>query len=125
MKRSIRIDDDLVKKAEAKSAQVKRSVASQIEYWAEIGIAAESSSQVSKERLQELGEFSSSILNAIKQSVDSGNYRDELLKSGFAYEKSKMGLGFVDKVFPDQTRITGRVVNGEFVELNTEITRLR
>ena len=120
MKRSIRLDDNLIKRAEAKGGQLKRSIASQIEYWAEIGITAENSTEVPKERLQELSRFSANILDVIKQGVDSGEYRSELMKSGFAYEKSKMGVGFVDKVFPNNARITGRVVNGEFIELRAE-----
>lgn len=120
MKRSIRLDDNLIKRAEAKGGQLKRSIASQIEYWAEIGITAENSNKVSKERLNELSRFSANILDVIKQGVDSGEYRSELMKSGFAFEKSKMGPGFVDKVFPDNSRITGRVVKGEFIELRAE-----
>lgn len=38
---AVRISDDLVKKARARSKALKRSVAGQIEYWASIGEIAE------------------------------------------------------------------------------------
>ncbi len=38
---AVRISDDLVKKARARSRALKRSVAGQIEYWASIGEIAE------------------------------------------------------------------------------------
>ena len=37
MSTAVRISDDLVKKARSRSRALKRSIAGQIEYWAEIG----------------------------------------------------------------------------------------
>jgi len=41
MSTAVRISDDLVKKARSRSRALKRSIAGQIEYWAEIGEIAE------------------------------------------------------------------------------------
>jgi len=117
MKRSIRLDETLIKNAETVGSGVKRSIASQVEYWAELGRAQEKINQPSRADLNTLKNFNSNFMDQIQRDVKSGNVRKENLKTGYAFEKSKMGPGFVDKVFKDETRITGRVVNGEFVEV--------
>lgn len=80
-------------------------------------VDSNASKKVSRKRLRKLGSFSSSILRTIKRDVDSGEYRRTLMESGFSFEKSELGAGFVDKVYPDYSKITGRVINGEFIPL--------
>jgi hypothetical protein len=123
MKRSIRIDQALAKKAEAIKPQTKRSIAAQVEYWAEMGRVAEERNQPSSERIQALTNFNSNFIHQIQESVQSGEYRRGVLESGYAYEASKMGPGYVDKVFSDERRVTGQVVMGEFVELTQKQSR--
>jgi hypothetical protein len=120
MKRSIRLDEKLLKRAEQTGGTAKRSIASQVEYWAEIGESALKVQQASPEQLSELGNFNAGFMSNIKKNVDSGKFRKTMLETGYAFEKSKMGAGFVDKVFQDETRVTGQVTNGVFVELKSK-----
>lgn len=119
MKRSIRLNERLLQDAELEGREKKRSIASQVEYWAGIGQTVERErNQPTTEDLKKLSEFNSEFLAQVEKGVSSGRFQKELMKTGFGYEKSKLGPGFADKVFPDGTRITGKIVNGEFRELN-------
>lgn len=117
MKRSIKLDESLINTAEKAGNKNKRSIASQIEYWAEIGRAAEMNNSPTKSQLEELGKFSADFMNDIKEDVESGKFKKFILNSGYAFEKSLKGIGFVDKVYGDGRRVTGKIVKGEFVEI--------
>lgn len=116
MKRSIRLNAKLLKTAESTGAQTKRSIASQIEYWAEIGRTVEASRQNTDGSMSELNDFNERFLKAIEQDTQSGRFKKDILATGYVFEKSKMGPGFVDKVFKSGDRVTGKISNGEFVE---------
>jgi len=51
---AVRISDDLVKKARARSRALNRSVAGQIEYWAKIGEIAEDNPDIPFSFIQEI-----------------------------------------------------------------------
>ena len=124
MKRSIRLNEKLVEQAENARAKSKRSIASQLEYWAGIGQQVEQSTQPSSERINTLKEFNSSFIDLVQKSTSSGEFEKSLFgQHPHVFVKSKMGDGFVDKVFKDGTSITGRVVSGVFVELGKNKAR--
>ena len=117
MKRSIRLAEQLVSQAETEGTSSHRSIASQIEYWATIGRQVEADNKPSRERLNALEKFNTTFINHIQSSTSSGEFKETLFKKHpFVFIPSKMGPGYVDKVFADGTQITGRVVKGEFVE---------
>lgn len=117
MKRSIRLDSELIKQAETIGSRSKRSIASQVEYWAGLGRALEKSQQPTKEQLSDLLSFNSTFIEKVGEEVGSGEFERNVLQGGYAFEKSKMGSGYVDKVFQDGVRLTGRIIDGNFVEI--------
>jgi hypothetical protein len=119
MKRSIRLDEKLLEDAEKEGSGQMRSIASQVEYWASLGRAAVATSKPTTEDLNQLSKFNSNFMALIEKDVRSGEFRKELMKTGYAYEKSKMGPGYVDKIYRDGTRVTGKVVAGEFVSIDS------
>ena len=115
MKRSIRIDAILLKEAETVGKIEKRSMATQVEYWVQLGKAAEKLNQAPKRQIQNLKNFNKRIVTNVGVNIGSAVHRNSIMKSGYAYEKSKLGAGFVDKVYANDERISGKVVNGKFV----------
>ena len=71
---AVRISDDLVKKARARSRALNRSVAGQIEYWAKIGEIAEDNPDIPFSFIQE-------ILIGIEQ-VKEGEVTPYILEEG-------------------------------------------
>jgi len=119
VKRSIRLSEDLIHEAEMAGDVTKRSIAGQIEYWAEIGRAFEVNNKPTVAELRELSDFNANFMKKISDDVKSGKSREENLKHGYAFESSIMGPDFVDKVFRNGDRITGKVVNGKWTEVGT------
>ena len=116
MKRSIRLDQKLLSDAEAAGGKFKRSMAAQVEYWATVGRHVVESNEPSKADREAFKKFNRVLMQQVQSGVDSGQYKEGLFKKGYVFEASKQGPGYVDKVSPDGSRVTGQVVKGEFVE---------
>ena len=117
MKKTIRLDEKLIRLAEIAGAKYNRSVASQLEYWASIGRQVDEDRIQPSERLKALGDFNATFLNQVQECNASGDFEKDLFMiHPFLFVKSKMGLGYIDKVYSDGTIVTGRLVNGNFVE---------
>jgi hypothetical protein len=126
MSKAIRLGDDLCREASAKAKLMHRSIPLQIEYWAKLGKSVESF--VNPEVLISLlqGSVQLEVKPVYTPTIDTDNLFGEVESKkanlerhvsvvGYHYESSLSSPGFLDKVFTDGERITGRFENGEFI----------
>lgn len=125
--RSIRLNSALIEAAEVQGKTLHRSAPSQIEFWAEIGrriapvlshkdllaigqglarirVEAEPSSRIDPDL----------IFAAVEQQQNSSFVSEAAVPSKFQYEVSQT-LGYIDRIDADGNRITGKMIDGQFV----------
>ena len=124
----LRLDAELVRAASAAARLHKRSVPRQVEFWAEIGRAVESS--ISAEELLAVREGFArlvvdtsvsvpvepdAVLDGLEASRRDGSLSDRVCEQGVRYQRSAAHPGLLERVDRDGSRAVGRFLNGEFV----------
>jgi hypothetical protein len=109
MKSVIKIDQELFAVAQAKAKESRCSPTGQVEHWIELGQKADAEREESRLWLE----------RAVAR-IDSREFSERankivFAKSGFVYGASASGPGLIDKVFPDGTRVAGKLVDGRFL----------
>ena len=124
----IRLDDQLVRDAEAEAASHKRTPPKQIEYWAEIGktVSRFASSNDLLALIQGVAEVTiiappskpiapSDVFNKLDQDRKQGTLSHKVTQATIRYEASKSQPGLLDQIETDGSRQTGRFHNGAFI----------
>lgn len=125
---ALRLNDDLVKEAEAEAFVHKRSTPKQIEYWAEIGKSvvdyASTADLVAlvqgfaKVRIQPVSSHRvdpAALLSEVEQSRESGDLSRKVTQAVLRYEASQSHPGMLDEVQADGQRIPGHFHDGQFI----------
>ncbi len=131
LSKPFRLSLDLYEEAEKESKPLRRSTPKQIEYWAALGhkierflsvndvIAIEqglAKITLSPETVEPLEV--DTVFASLQEDIDSGTFMDSVRSKGdFIYEASATVQGMLDKVLKSGERITGKLVNGQFVPL--------
>ncbi len=120
MSQPVKLSDELVLDARLTSKLAERSIAGQIEYWAQLGRAIEPILQGSRAlALRRAGAVQP--LSECLQSVDSNEGRrrvaEHLQSQPFPhYEPAPDRPGMLVRILADGTRTVGRFVNRQFTE---------
>jgi hypothetical protein len=110
MKRSIKIDHALLEQVEVRGKASQRTAAAQTEYLIKLGLQIEESREASIQRYER-------SLAAVLSRDFSSRVRDHLYSmSEFTYVASLKGADYVDRLYLDGTRVTGKLSDNEFVE---------
>lgn len=125
--RSIRLDAALIEAAEVQGRALHRSAPSQIEFWASIGRRL--APVLSHKDLLAIGQGLAHItvetepsprvnpdvvFAAVVQHRTSPFVSTATTAAPFQYESSQT-LGYIDRVDVDGNRVTGKMINGQFV----------
>ncbi len=124
MSQPVKLKDDLVLEARLVAKIAERSIAGQIEYWAQLGRAIEPLLRGDQAlALKKAGE-ARSLADAISEvDSDAGRkrVRDYLDQTPFPhFEASTENPGLIVKIDEDGTRTLGRFVNRKFVEADSK-----
>jgi len=119
MSQPVKLTDELVLEARTVSKVAERSIAGQIEYWAQLGRAVEPLLRGEQALALKKSGAARSLSKAI-ESVDSDSgrqrVRDYLSKQSFPhFEPSTESPGLLVKIDEDGARTIGRFVNRKFV----------
>lgn len=125
----IRLESELMKQAKLSGELNKRSVAEQIEYWAEIGrgvsgvidpemlIKVNSGlAKINVEETQHANIDADDIFANLEQQRESGTLSSNITTSHFAFQASKAKNGMLERIDPQGNITLGYFENGEFVE---------
>jgi ParD-like antitoxin of type II bacterial toxin-antitoxin system len=125
----IRLENELMKQAKLSGELNKRSVAEQIEYWAEIGrgvagvidpeMLIKVNSGLAKINIEETQHShidADDIFGNLEQQRESGALSRNITTSHFAFQASKSAEGMLERVDPLGNITLGYFENGEFVE---------
>lgn len=118
MSQPVKLSDDLVIDARLTSELAERSIAGQIEFWAQLGRVVETLLQ-GRQLLAMRRAGAERPLSACLESVDSPEGRqrvaDYLEKQPFPhYERAPESPGMLVRIEEDGTRTVGRFVNRKF-----------
>ena len=124
MSQPVKLSDELVLDARVTAASAERSIAGQIEYWAQLGRAIEPLLRGDTARALRQSHAERSLSGAIRQ-VDTGTGRERVaqyLKSRpFPhFEPDPDSNGLLVKIDEDGTRTRGRFVNRVFEEASSD-----
>ena len=130
---SIRLDNSLVKEADAVGKIYKRSPPRQIEYWAELGKAIEQSinpddiiaireglSQVIVEPVQSMPVSPDEVFASLDRDREQGLITGKVSSTTVNYQASQAHPGLLDQINSDGTITTGRFVNGQFEAIKSQ-----
>lgn len=118
MSQSVKLSDSLVLDAQLAGETAGRSIAGQVEFWAELGRSVELLLQ-GQQILRLARKGSAKPLSACLESVDSAEGRtrviDYLDSQPFPHYRSHPGeRGLLERIDEDGTRTVGRFVNRQF-----------
>jgi len=127
MSTAIRLDDDLVSKAESTGKILNRSAPKQVEYWANLGrLIADNLSNnelfalmqgIAKIRI-DLPETKpldpDTVFAAVDQARESGQLAHTVSQASIQYQASPSHPGLLEQINPDGSRISGQFKAGIF-----------
>jgi hypothetical protein len=131
----LRLEENLVKKATLVSKQMHRSVAQQIEYWADLGERL--SKVVTPEMLMQLSSGLArihveavrgepvdpeAVFMAVDQARDSGELANQVTTSKVKYRASANHPGMLERIDEFGNSQAGHFKNGEFVPADDEVS---
>ncbi len=127
----VRLEDTLVRQAAAEAQVHRRSTPKQIEFWAEIGrsIAGEVSAEdliaisqgVRKVKVEPVtadAVTGDEIWADVDAERESGELSRHITRNRIVYQASENRRGYLDAIYPDGQKITGRFRNGRFEALD-------
>lgn len=124
MGQPVKLSDDLVSDARFTAELSQRSIAGQIEFWAQIGKAIEPILRGDRLlALRQSGAVRSlfEAISAVDTAAGRELVRDYLSKQPFPHFEAAPGKpGFLCKIDEDGTRTIGRFVNREFIVAEAE-----
>ncbi len=125
----IRLESELMKQAKLSGKLNKRSVAEQIEYWAEIGrgvagvldpemlIKVNSGlATINVEETHNIEIDADELFDSLELQRESGSLSRNITSTPYAYQASKRLEGMLERVDSQGKITTGYFENGEFVE---------
>mgnify|MGYP005840311727 CR=1 FL=1 len=130
MTTAVRLEDNLVRHASAEAQVQRRSTPKQIEFWAEIGRAI--AGEVSAEDLIAISQgirkvkvepvvpepvTSDDIWADVEADRESGDLSRHIAQDRIVYQASASRPGYLEAIYPDGQKITGRFRNGRFQPL--------
>lgn len=130
MSTALRLNNKLVREAEAEGQVFKRSAPKQIEYWAEIGKAisqvvssndvlalTQGLAQVRIEMAASNPVDPDAVFARIDQQRTNSQLGATVTRAAVVYEASRTQAGFLDRINPDGSRDTGHFHNGLFTPI--------
>ena len=123
MSQPVKLSDALVLEARTISKVADRSIAGQIEHWAQLGRAIDPLLRGAHVlALKKSGEVRaiSDALAEVDSESGRQRVRDLLDKTPFPHFEPSRKSGYVVKIEEDGTRTEGRFVNREFVEADSK-----
>ncbi|KZY30377.1 MULTISPECIES: hypothetical protein [unclassified Oleiphilus] len=125
----IRLESELMKQAKLSGELNKRSVAEQIEYWAEIGrgvsgvvdpetlIKVNSGlAKINVEETHNVDIDADDIFSNLEQQRDSGSLMRNITTTNYAFQASSTDKGMLERIDQQGNVTTGYFENGVFIE---------
>jgi len=127
----IRLEKSLMSTAKVSASLNKRSVAEQIEYWAEIGRSVDKVidpetiikiksglSKLNIDDTQDAPVDADLVFAELESDRNSGELTNVIIKSTYRYQASETHHGFLDQIDALGKVVCGHFVNGLFEPLN-------